>query len=72
MGFDMTVERDDEGRYVEIEGSRYRGDDLPAEGTWIMRASIMTTFGGTQEADIEWGGDTPSGTCRGTVRKSWG
>lgn len=70
MNTDLTVERDDEGLYVEIEGTRYRGEDLPSEGTWVLYSSTYTAFNGHREAEIEWSGETPSGRCRATVAES--
>jgi hypothetical protein len=67
---DLTVQRDDEGLYVEIEGRKFRGEDLPAECTWISSASTFTDFNRHQVADIEWSGETPSGRCQATLRES--
>lgn len=65
---DLSVERDDDGLYVEIAGTRYRGEDLPDEGTWVLQHSTYTAIPNHQEAEIEWSGATPSGRCRATLR----
>lgn len=65
----LVVERDDDGLYVDVERTRFRGDDLPDEGTWILIASTFSDEMGRQVADIEWSGDTPSGRCRATVQE---
>lgn len=66
----LTVQRDDDGLYVEIEGTRYRGEDLPGEGTWVLTASTYTAINDHREADIEWTGETPSGKCRARLREA--
>lgn len=67
---DLTVERDDEGLYVEFEGLRFRGSDLPPEGTWIRAISSYTSYNQRQIADVEWSGETPSGRCCATLEAS--
>jgi hypothetical protein len=67
---DLKVERDDDGLFVKIEGTTFRGEDLPGEGTWVLEASTFTHIQGHREADIEWSGDTPSGRCRATLREA--
>lgn len=65
---DICVEFDSEGAYVELEGVRYRGEDMPHIGTQVLAFSTYTHIEGHQEAYIEWSGDTPSGRCGGTFR----
>lgn len=65
----LVVERDQYGLYVEIQGTRFRGDDLPGEGTSVLSASTYCDDSGRQIADVEWSGDSPSGRCAAVVQE---
>lgn len=59
-----TVEEDDEGRYVEEDGLRYRSEDLPSIGTDVD----VDAFRGTDEgyyADVYWNGEAGRTHTRG-------
>lgn len=64
-----AVERDEHGLFVELEGIRFTGEDLPPEGTWILSASTWRHVGGYRAADVEWSGETPSGRCCAQLRE---